>query len=401
MKKVLILTAGFGEGHNAAARNLRDALELASDEVKVEVLDLFESTYGSFNTVVKSAYLGVVQYAPKFWGGIYSLLDNSTFIENRLAGFTRLKNALGDILHETQPDCVVSTYPVYAHVIQELHRDYSERPFRFITIVTDSITVNSTWFRAPSDLYCVPNEATATVLKKADVAEEKIKALGFPVSHLFTEAPSVPVNPPVFGETRRILYIINTGKKKAGKVIDRLLDIHDTHLTITVGRDAELKAKLMERTEKHADRVKVLGWTNQMPQLMLTSHLVIGKAGGATVQEAIAARCPMIVNQVIPGQEEGNAELIEKFNLGAVVEKNKEVAEAVEMAFEKKATLWNEWRKNLKKISRPDAAMKIAELVLDESDSDFPGGKAVKLFETTPARLMRQAQPANSTAGHS
>ena len=45
MKKVLILTAGFGEGHNAAARNLRDALEYLSDEVKVEILDLFESSY--------------------------------------------------------------------------------------------------------------------------------------------------------------------------------------------------------------------------------------------------------------------------------------------------------------------------------------------------------------------
>ncbi|HEX4645653.1 MAG TPA: UDP-N-acetylglucosamine--LPS N-acetylglucosamine transferase, partial [Verrucomicrobiae bacterium] len=101
MKKVLILTAGFGEGHNAAARNLRDALELISDDVKVEVLDLFESSYGAFNTVVKNAYLGVVQYAPKFWGGIYSLLDNSSFLENRLTGFARLKDALSDIVHET------------------------------------------------------------------------------------------------------------------------------------------------------------------------------------------------------------------------------------------------------------------------------------------------------------
>src|SRR5690349_4883746 len=106
MKKVLILTAGFGEGHNAAARNIRDALELTSDEVKVEVLDLFETSYGSFNTVVKRAYLGMVQYAPVVWSGIYSLLDNSTFIENRLGGFTRLRNALVDILQEAQPDCV-------------------------------------------------------------------------------------------------------------------------------------------------------------------------------------------------------------------------------------------------------------------------------------------------------
>lgn len=41
MKKVLILTAGFGEGHNAAARNLRDALELIAPDTQVEVLDLF------------------------------------------------------------------------------------------------------------------------------------------------------------------------------------------------------------------------------------------------------------------------------------------------------------------------------------------------------------------------
>jgi processive 1,2-diacylglycerol beta-glucosyltransferase len=107
-----------------------------------------------------------------------------------------------------------------------------------------------------------------------------------------------------------------------------LLELDDVHLTITAGRDPDLRAKLIERTRKHADRVRVLGWTNQMPELMMSHHLVISKAGGATVQEAIAARCPMIVNQVIPGQEEGNAELIWRFGLGAVAEKNREVAEA-------------------------------------------------------------------------
>lgn len=70
MKKVLILTAGFGEGHNAAARNLRDALELASDDVKVEILDLLESAYGHLNTLVKSTYLKVIDYAPFVWNGI-------------------------------------------------------------------------------------------------------------------------------------------------------------------------------------------------------------------------------------------------------------------------------------------------------------------------------------------
>ena len=386
MKKVLILTAGFGEGHNAAARSVREALELTSDEVKVELLDLFESSYGSFNTLAKKSYLSLVQYAPKLWGGIYSLLDNSTFVDNRLGGFTRLRNALGDVLHEAQPDCVVSTYPVYAHVLRELYREHAERPFRFITIVTDSITVNSTWFRAPSDLYCVPNQPTAVVLRASGVAEAQIKPLGFPVSPRFMEAPAVSLTAPGPGAPRKILYVINHGRKQAGKAIDRLLEIPDTHLTITVGRDAELKQDLLERTQHAADRVNILGWTNQMPKLLLSHHLLIGKAGGALVQEAIAARCPMIVNQVIPGQEEGNARLIRQLGLGTVADGNSEVAEAVQEAFRKGGHQWQEWRANLTKVSKPDAAARIAELVLDECGWTDPARKRAKLFAAPVVR---------------
>jgi UDP-N-acetylglucosamine:LPS N-acetylglucosamine transferase len=392
MKKILILTAGFGDGHNAAARSLRDAIEMLDENARAEVLDLFADSYGAFNTFAKKTYLGVVQYAPKLWGGIYSLLE-SPFVERQLGGFTRLQNTLEKVLAETQPDCVVSTYPVYAHVIKKIYGD-RERPFRFITIVTDSISINSAWFRAPSDYFCVPNEASAEVLRKGGVPEKQIKVLGFPVSPAFAN-PAAELPLPVGREPRRVLYIINTGRKKAGKAIDRLLELDDVRLTITVGRDPELRAELIERTRKQADRVKVIGWTNQMPELMMSHHLIISKAGGATVQEAIAARCPLIVNQVIPGQEEGNAELIARYGLGAIAKKNREVAELVENAFAKRATQWSEWRANLKKISRPDAARDIAELILEESDHYKPGRKAVKLFETAPARVMRPAPQTN------
>jgi processive 1,2-diacylglycerol beta-glucosyltransferase len=399
MKKILILTAGFGDGHNAAARSLRDAIELLDEDARAEVLDLFADSYGVFNTLVKNTYLGVVQYAPKLWGGIYSLLENP-LVEKQLGGFTRLQNTLEKVLAETQPDCVVSTYPVYSHIIQKIYRDHHERPFRFITIVTDSISVNSAWFRAPSDFFCVANDATAEVLRKGGVPAKQIKTLGFPVNPAFANPPAeLPL--PVGREPRRVLYIINTGKKKAGKAIDRLLQLDDVHLTITVGRDPQLRAELMERTHRHADRVRVLGWTNRMPELMMSHHLVIGKAGGATVQEAIAARCPMIVNQVIPGQEEGNAELIWRFDLGAIAEKNREVAELVENAFAKKAAQWSEWRENLRKMSRPDAARRIAELILAESEHDHAGRRPIKLFDSMPERVMRPVPRLNGDNGHS
>src|ERR1700733_786012 len=219
MKKVLILTAGFGDGHNTAARNVADALELISDEVKVEVLDVFQSSLGLLNDVLKKAYLGLTRFAPSVWNGIYSMLDNSKGLESNLLAFGNLKSALEQILEQSQPDCVLSTYPVYAHVIREIYRDHSERPFRFITVVTDSISVNSSWFRAPSDWYCVANEATAQVLRKNGVPAEKIKAFGFPVNPLFAEQHQEIVQAPEADGVIKVLYIINTGKKKSGKAV--------------------------------------------------------------------------------------------------------------------------------------------------------------------------------------
>jgi len=65
MKKVLILTASFGEGHNTAARNVRDAIEQLNDEAVVEVLDLFALTYGRLHDFVCKLHLQVVQRTPR------------------------------------------------------------------------------------------------------------------------------------------------------------------------------------------------------------------------------------------------------------------------------------------------------------------------------------------------
>ena len=233
VKRVVILTAGFGDGHNTAARNVAEALELTSDEVKVEVVDVFQRSLGIVNDILKKSYSGLARYAPCVWGGVYALLDSSQRAESRLIRFGSLKRSLGTVLDEAQPDCVVSTYPVYSHIIQEIYKEHSERPFRLVTVITDSISVNSSWYRAHSDYFCVPNDATARVLLDNQIPENRIRAFGFPVSPTFAALQSEELTAPGTGGPIKILYIINTGKKKAGRALDRLLEIPNTQLTIT------------------------------------------------------------------------------------------------------------------------------------------------------------------------
>lgn len=364
--KVLILTASFGDGHNAAARNIRTALEsLEPEGCQVEVLDLLDAVYGRLNHLARAAYLGLVRHAPALWRTVYQLVDAAPAL-SAAGSWSRLRRALGDILNQAQPDVVVSTYPVYADVVAELYRDHSERPFKLFTVITDSISINSAWHRSPSDRLCVANGASAEVVLRAGVPPKCVTVTGFPVSPAFHEERVPDIDPPAGRTDVRILYLANIGRPRLGRTLEGLLAIPRVRLTVTVGRDSGLKARLHRRLEEYGDRVRLFGWTNLMPRLLLTHHLVIGKAGGATVQEAIAARCPMIVNQTIPGQEEGNARLIAEEGFGCVVEGRRETVDAIERAFADRARLWSEWRENLTRASRPGAAYRIAELILSE-----------------------------------
>ena len=405
MNKILILTAGFGDGHNAAAQNVREAIEQISPEATVTVEDLFERSYKRLNGFAKKAYLGVVRYAPGVWSGIFKLLDKTPWLADSGWALGRLQRSLAEVLDDIQPDCVLSTYPTYAQLIETLFKDHSEVPFPLVTVITDARSVNSVWYRAASDYYVVADEETAAVLRRAGIAPRKILTFGFPVSPRFAAPPSAPPTAPATGQPFRVLYVINTGKKKAGKVISRLLDLPNVELTVTVGRHAELKEKLAKRARHYGDRLRLLGWTNQMPELMMRSHLVIGKAGGAAVQEALAAKCPMIVNQIIPGQEEGNARLIEELGVGTVAEHRKDILRSVHDAMARDAKLWRAWRQRLEGVSRPEASLRIARFVLDECEranrglrtaASDPGanGKTLRLAKAAAAaRTGRDPRP--------
>jgi processive 1,2-diacylglycerol beta-glucosyltransferase len=201
------------------------------------------------------------------------------------------------------------------------------------------------------------------------VSTEKIKVFGFPVSPRFAdfakERPSPSAGAP------RVLYVINAGMQRAPALVRRLLEL-DIQLTVTVGRDEKLRTAVEAVIQDHKSRLRqgyggqvdIFGWTEEMPRLLCESHILIGKAGGATVQETIAAGCPMIISHVVSGQEEGNARLIVETNSGVIALSNDEIVAEVQRAFAGDAKQWREWSANISKLSRPSASLDIAEFLL-------------------------------------
>ncbi len=361
MKRILILTAGFGEGHNSAARGIRAGLARVAPKVEVELRDLFPETFGAFNEIVRCAYLALINRWPKSWGYVYNWLDRKKDFDVRFQRFRVLKKNLGRLLDRFQPDVVVSTFPPYPYLLQQIlgTNPESMRSCKNVAIVTDSITVNAIWYRSPADYFIVANEQSAAVVRDGGVAPEKIKVFGFPVNPRFAD----------FSKDRQsrndapphILYVINAGTSRAPDLVRRLLEFN-IHLTVTVGRDEKLR-RAIERVARD-QKVDIFGWTDEMPRLLCENDLLIGKAGGAMVQETIAAGCPMIINHVVSGQEEGNARLIVETNSGAIALSNDDVVAQAQRVFANDAKQWREWSANINKLSRPRASLEIAEFLL-------------------------------------
>jgi processive 1,2-diacylglycerol beta-glucosyltransferase len=364
LKNILILTAGFGEGHNSAARGIRDGLRKVSPEgTHVELHDLFSETYGIGNDWARVLYLGMINRTPPVWGVIYRWLDQQEKFAGNFRVFFMLKKQLRRMLARLQPNVIVSVYPAYPHMLDEMLGPNPLPNQKRVVVITDSISVNAIWYRCAADYFLVPNEASAAVLLRAGIPPEKTRTFGFPVSPIFAE-PGAIRPPPSAAEGHRVLYIINAATSAAPELVRRLAQLPEIQLTVTVGRNAGLKVSVDKIRNLVTQQFETVDWSDDIPRLLRANHLVISKAGGATVQEAMAAACPMIVNHVIPGQEEGNARLIVGANAGTIATDHDAIIAAVRNAFANGAVQWREWSENIGRLSRPTASVDIARFLL-------------------------------------
>lgn len=366
--RLLVLTAGFGEGHNAAARALAAAADARDGPGTARVADVFALARPRLNALSRRSYLSLINHAPGLWRAAYGWLDRAPRSARLFAILGRERRLLADLIRREQPESLCSTYPVYGFLLGGRVAGGAPRPPHY-TVVTDSISINSLWWRVPCAAWFVPNPDSAEVLLRHGVPADRVRPLGFPVAPAFA-AEGCRLAPPLLaaGGRPRVLLIINSGTRGAVETAHRLLARTDWEVTCTVGRNRALHAELTRAAAGRATPARILGWTEEIPRLLLTHHVVVSKAGGATTQEAIAAHCPMVVNQIVPGQEEGNYELLRRRGIGGLAETPDTVLALLDRAFANDGRIWLRWRGALAGLARPEAARHIVDVMLQPAD---------------------------------
>lgn len=362
--RILLLTASFGEGHNAAARGLRMALEERAHmslgpSAETRLVDVCTEAYPRITSMIRRYYLRAMNHAPKVWGRLYDSLDANAALMRYLHRFSALHEVIKEEIDTFKPDAVVSTFPFYNQIIDAIYKN-KDVPFLRFTVVTDSIRVNAAWARGKSDYHIVPNRPTLDALRTHGIPVANILDLGFPVSPKFANCQIERGNPPPW----HVLYFPGGPWDRIEENMKMLVSLPKMELLVCAGRDRKLYRDLLRLKETIPLSFKLEGWIDDMPERLLSQHLVISKAGGAIVQECIAARCPMIISQVIPGQEEGNISLLKQQGVGAVAETAKELKTLMIRMMQGEAALWRSWKGNLLSLQRPLAGQTIARFIL-------------------------------------
>ncbi|MCF7689215.1 MAG: galactosyldiacylglycerol synthase [Cephaloticoccus sp.] len=390
MSRIIILTAGYGEGHNAAARNLATALDAAAGAGTARVVDLFALASPRLNAIARRGYLTVINRLPRLWSAFYAWIDRTRPFPRHLWILRRERRLLAGMIQQEKPVLICSTYPVYAFLLEQL-TETGTISAPYYNLVTDSISINSLWWLPRCHGWYLPNVESARVITAAGRSPTLLHTLGFPVQPFFA-AQTGELQPPnlATGHNPRVLYIINSGSKHAETTARLLLAESNWEITCAVGRDQRLRARLQKLANRRRIPATILGWTDQIPQLLMTHHAVVSKAGGATTQEAIAARCPMIVNQIIPGQEEGNYELLRRHGIGALAPTPRAVVTVLRDGFAHGGNLWREWRHSLTQLTRPTAAADIARHLLTQGKCHLLGDPSpVATTDVTPRENLR------------
>jgi len=360
--RLLIVTAAFGEGHNSAARNLGLALEAAGAEVKV--CDPCMVSAPGATRFLSDVYRYITTHFPRLWERIYRSTGECDFSRKRFPLMRKPERYLARLVDEYRPDAVISSYPIYPYFLARAFAK-SGRRLPVFTVITDSIEINAAWLRAPTDHFIVTDAETREVLVRAGIDGGRVGDTGFPVHPDFSRLQ--PVCPASECDTFRVLYFPTASKPFVRRQCRAILDASPAvKLTVVLGKNVRLLYKRAREIQlEYPGRVRLIGWTRKVPYLLNRHHLVVGKAGGATVHEAIAARCPMLIHHLVPGQEEGNLQLLEMLGAGGLAETPDHLRESIARMLSDRAAGWRGMKDSLARHDRNAGAIVAARYILD------------------------------------
>lgn len=367
-KRVLFLFSDTGGGHRSATLAMIEALGLEfPDAFDCKMVDVFRDYLPAPLRYAPEIYPPMTKF-PETWAISYKTTDGkrrSRAVIRML--FPYVARSIRRLYRENPSDVIVSVHPL---VNTAMLRTMKKHPTPFMTVVTDMVTTHAFWFDRRADLVVVPTDEAREVAIEYGIPAGNVRVVGLPSAERFRVPPP---DPSAFRDAqgwRRDLPVILVvgGGDGMGPMEAVVKAVNEAGLNATLvaicGRNEGLQERLRElpwRMPHH-----IYGFTNQMPEFMAASDMLVTKAGPGTISEGFIAGLPLVLYSRLPGQEDGNVQYVVKKQAGVWAPRPHQVVDAVARWVNDPDALAQAAQAS-RRVAKPNASREIARIIADRA----------------------------------
>ncbi len=365
-KKILLITTTHtGCGHKSISDALMDWF-VEMPEVEIKQVDGFEDLVGKSVTAIGDSYGVVTRHAKFLWKLTWDF--GTRFNETYCSLMsTWAEKRFIEVVARERPDVVLTTHPMFNSSLLTVCEEHG-LDIPFVSVQADPVSVHPSWCDPRSALtVCATDEAMERTLSYG-VPRERILKVGFPTRRRFTDMAQRVEKPP-YAPSRPAKCLMMSGGEGSGMLgsyARELMTKTDVHLTIICGRNKQLKKRLEALLKrKYGERVRILGFVTDIENLMNESDIMIARGSPNSFFEAVVMNLPLIITGALPGQEQGNPELVQRYGLGIISTGVKNLPGAVKRLLANDGAELARIRDAQQKYRRFDNAKRIAEAARD------------------------------------
>ena len=374
-KNILIFYGSYGGGHLSAAKSIKAYIENNYPDCKVNMIDCIEYINKYVNKVSTNAYKELAKKAPWAWKLVYKDSKNGALAKISTASNKTMAHKLLGLILEINPDIIISTHPFSSQMCGYLKKK-KKIDIPVATILTD-YKIHEQWleFSEYLEYFFVSNEQMKQDMTQKNIDSSKIFVTGIPVSEKFLlnhdrkkVCEEFNLNP----ENEVVLFFaggeFGLGRKTTILMLKALIRLFSKLQVVAIsGRNKKMNNKFKElvKTTETEERIKIIEFTSKIPDLMSISKFVITKPGGLTITESLVSKLPILIINPIPGQEEENAEFLEKNGAGIWIKENSNIARHLKNLYRHPEILQN-MEKKAEELAQPNSTAKICAILLNK-----------------------------------
>lgn len=369
--RLLILSCNTGEGHNSAARALKECFEKQGHICEIKDALAFWSPEKS--KLISKGHIFIYRKMPKLFGVSYRFEENhppkngseSLMYELVIRGCEELDGYLSS----ADFDAVICTHVFSAMMMTELkkRRKCSLKSYFIATDYTCSPGVGQT----SMDAYFIPHRALISEFVQNGIPQTRIVPSGIPVrSDFYQHTDKAEAKKALSLDKYGKAVLLMCGSMGCGpiKTLSEYLPQQlpsDAVLVVICGSNVKLYKSLTKHSQP--ENVRIVGFTKRMPLYMDAADLILTKPGGLSSTEAAVKALPMIFIDAVPGCETRNYEFFLKNGCADMPETEMQICDDVCDCLENPERL-KEMSDTLNREFTGHAAVSICDYILKDVD---------------------------------